>query len=81
MTLCLTQLDNHIPKTEMAIAAPELQMHISAGEKAAPQEIVDFVKEKGVASLKVSFMVLVKSIVDLHSVHFLFCTRREYLNA
>jgi len=37
----------------MTVPAPEIQAHLNAGEKAAPQEVVDFMKSKGVASLKV----------------------------
>jgi hypothetical protein len=38
----------------MTVPAAEIQTHLNAGEKAAPQEVVDFVKAKGVASLKVT---------------------------
>lgn len=36
----------------MTVTAAEIQTHLNAGEKAAPQEVVDYVKAKGVASLK-----------------------------
>ncbi len=39
----------------MSVPAPELLMHFTAGDKAAPKEAVDYVKAKGVASLKVHF--------------------------
>lgn len=42
-----------INRKNMAVPAPELLMHFTAGEKAAPKEAVDYIKEKGVASLKV----------------------------
>ena len=35
------------------MTAAEIQTQLNAGDKAAPQQVVEFVKAKGVASLKV----------------------------
>ena len=39
------------------MTAAEIQTQLNAGDKAAPQQVVDFVKAKGVASLKVRVLL------------------------
>jgi hypothetical protein len=46
----------------MTVTAAEIQTHLNAGEKAAPQEVVDYVKAKGVASLKVHLKTCINKI-------------------